>query len=186
MRPEEDDSITGFNEAMDIVRDALKNPVVLTPRTDQPAAPVDKTDAWESRQDAKKQPVAQCICGYDARNNERDSNPACPVHNPHPDTDVSPLDASYGLKAFDDAIAIGLGRLDAMEKAYLKELERIEMMIDAELDIELRANGIDPEKMIQNVFQKGIIPLTPGQVGGRQHVRAERQEGADGVRNTPA
>ena len=38
MKPNYDDSITGFNDAMDVVRDALKNPVVLTRRADQPAA----------------------------------------------------------------------------------------------------------------------------------------------------
>jgi hypothetical protein len=32
MKPEWDDSLTGFNDAMDIVRDALKNPIVFTRR----------------------------------------------------------------------------------------------------------------------------------------------------------
>ena len=38
-----------------------------------------------------------------------------------------------------------------------QELKPCEEMTDAELDAELRENGIDPEQLIQNVFQKVCV-----------------------------
>lgn len=77
MKPGYDDSITGFNEAQDVVRDVLKNPIraVRRPAEPQPAAepipaPFDKTDEWEARQDVNKPSPADAHCPH-CGSNER-------------------------------------------------------------------------------------------------------------------
>ncbi len=41
----------------------------------------------------------------------------------------------------------------------MSDMDNLETMTEAELDAELRSNGIDPEQLIQNTFQKVCVAL---------------------------
>jgi hypothetical protein len=147
LKPDCDDSITGFNDAMDIVRDALHDhPIVYSRRTARPE---------------ENGPCS--VCG------DSDGKGFCPTHNPHPTTLTDKeivyaaaeafmrhqLTAPSGnMGAAYKVATAGMVTLDAVRESLQEVLRSNHVGINCSQDItdELCARLTAPRKPVERVI----------------------------------